>query len=421
MNAKAISEKKQGNEGCARAFLFVLGLVFAGFGIGFTWMSFVLPLLNSRAAASWPETKCKIVSSKIESHRDSEGDTSYSPSIKYEFEVNGATFTGERYSFSRTNGPRSAAKAVVDKYPVGSQPNCLYDPLDPGQSVLTRNFEARFYWTVLFPLVFLAIGIGLLFATITGWGFGKKQSTSISGSTDVSMLKQPITGLSSGASQDLSGFHHADSEDERWSAPQKLKTESSRLVMFFVTLGFAAFWNGILSVFIVGFINEGGGVWGRLFMGLFLTPFVLVGLALLAGVVYMFLTLFNPRFEVAMSSGAVPLGGDVDIAWELAGSSRRLRSLKLEIQGEQSATYRQGTDTRTDTEVFEVIPICEATKRTDIEFGSATVRIPESTMHTFEADRNKITWSVVLKGEIPWWPDVSEKFPFRVKPDSNHA
>ena len=421
MNAKAISEGGPGNQGCVRVLLSIFGLVFAGFGAGFIWLSFLLPLLNARAATSWPETKCHVISSKIESHRNSEGNTSYTPEIKYEFQLNGVTYTGERYSFSNLKGSHKRATAIVHQFPKGSQPICYYDPLDPSQCVLTRKFDAKFYWTVLFPLIFLVIGCSVLFFAISGKGFGKKQAISISGSTDTSTFNLAETKPSGDTRLDSTGLHRADAEDERWSTPQKLKTETSRLVMFFVLCGFAAFWNGILSIFLYGLITEWGGGWESILLMLFLVPFVVIGLILLGGVVYMFLAIFNPRFEVAMSRGAVPLGGDVDIAWDLIGSARRLRSLKLEIQGEQSATYRQGTDTRTDTEIFEIVPIKETSDRAEMAFGSATVRIPESTMHTFEADRNKITWSIVLKGDIPWWPDVSETFPFRVTPGSNES
>ncbi len=57
----------------------------------------------------------------------------------------------------------------------------------------------------------------------------------------------------------------------------------------------AAFWNGIVSVFlwqIVLSFRRGDPEW---FLCLFMTPFVLVGLGLMAGVVYFLLALANPR------------------------------------------------------------------------------------------------------------------------------
>lgn len=210
--------------------------------------------------------------------------------------------------------------------------------------------------------------------------------------------------------------HPEDLEDETWSVPQKLKPSQSRLVAFLVVSGVCVFWNGIVSIFLVQMLGQKAFDWSQMLFGLFLIPFVLIGLGLVLGAIYMFLALFNPKVVIATSSGAVPMGGEVDIAWEVEGNAGRIKRMQISLHGVQHATYRRGTTTTTDTEVFELIPVFEATTASDIEFGSATVTIPNSTMHTFEATNNKITWSIVVSGDIPWWPDVNESFAIRIKP-----
>ncbi len=210
--------------------------------------------------------------------------------------------------------------------------------------------------------------------------------------------------------------HPQDQEDETWAVPQKLKPSQSRLITFLAVTGVCIFWNGLVSVFVFKIFSLNAFDWSHVLFGLFLIPFVLVGVGLMLVVVYLFLGLFNPKVVIATSSGAVPMGGEVDIAWEVVGNAGRIKRLRISLHGEQYATYQRGTTTTTDKELFEVIPVFEATTPSDIEFGSATVRIPEATMHTFEAPRNKIVWSIVVSGDIPWWPDVNESFPIRVKP-----
>ncbi|MFT5301608.1 MAG: hypothetical protein ACI87E_003045 [Mariniblastus sp.] len=208
-------------------------------------------------------------------------------------------------------------------------------------------------------------------------------------------------------------LHPADEEDQAWNEPKKLTTAQSKIKLFLFMLAFTLFWNGVTF-----------GVGGAIILKdelsfldcLMVSPFVFIGFLFLLIVGYMLLGLFNPKFEVAMSKGAVPLGGDVDIAWELIGNSKRIRKLKIEIHGVQSATFRRGTNTFTDTETFEVIPICSVENTTEIEFGSTTTRIPVDTMHSFNGLHNSVNWEIKLNGEIPWWPDVYETFPFRVKP-----
>ena len=128
------------------------------------------------------------------------------------------------------------------------------------------------------------------------------------------------------------------------------------------------------------------------------------------------MAVFNPKVEIALNTGAVSPGESVDVAWEVKGNARRFRSLKIEVRGRQTAIYQRGTDTLTENETFELIPIMESGQTDEMAFGSTVVTIPEGTMHTFDAKNNKIKWLVVVKGDIPWWPDVKETFEFRVKP-----
>lgn len=215
-------------------------------------------------------------------------------------------------------------------------------------------------------------------------------------------------------SSDRAGhLHPADAEDQAWSEPKKLTTAHSKITLFLFMLAFMLFWNGI-TFGIGGAIILKDGF--SFLVCLMVSPFVFFGFLFLLIVGYMLLGLFNPKFEVAMSTGAVPLGGDVDIAWELIGNSKRIRKLKIEIHGVQSATFRRGTNTVTDYVTFEVIPICSVENTSEIEFGSTTIRIPFDTMHSFNGFRNSVNWEIKLNGEIPWWPDVHETFPFRVKP-----
>ena len=427
MNAKAISENKQAS-GCGRIGGCLFGMVFAAFGAGFLWFMVVSPILKTRAAKTWTETQCRILSSEVEEHTDEDG-TSYKPRIKFEFEHDGLRHEGDDYSFSIMSGESQWARQIVKQYRPGEQHTCYFDPNDPNDSVLNREMDwsaSGFFLPVFIPSIFLLIGLGISAFALFGPSLSAKTGTSVSGRSDASRstpsgFRHHTSNQPNRPTLETSGYHTEDQLDKAWSVPQKLQPESSTWVTFLILLGIAFFWNGIVSVFLFAIFTDDMTIWGRIGFGLFLTPFVLVGLVLLSSAIYMFMALFNPGVEVAMSTGAVALGDEVDIAWEIDGSARRIRKLKVEIQGEQSATYRRGTTTSTDTEVFELIPVAEVTQQSEIEFGSARIRIPESTMHTFDSGNNKINWSVVVQGEIAWWPDVNANYPFRVKPAPNQS
>jgi hypothetical protein len=87
---------------------------------------------------------------------------------------------------------------------------------------------------------------------------------------------------------------------------------------------------------------------------------------------------------------------------------------------EESATYRQGTNTRTETQ--------EAFRQTlfvregfSIESGlpfetEIDLPLPKGAMHSFKSDHNEINWLLVVEGDVARWPDYKRRFPVIVRP-----
>jgi hypothetical protein len=272
---------------------------------------------------------------------------------------------------------------------------------------MNRSFGWHFLIGLL-PLAFAVVGGVVLYGVLfREWGSGPRQPASKAhlpvGATTRSAAK---------VDSEFSSQHPDDRLDQEFDGPLKLKPAVSKWVVLGIGLLFGLFWNGIVSFFVFHVIEEGFPI----FLTLFMLPFVLVGLGITFFCIYVFLSLFNPKIEVALSNGAVPLGEEVDVAWEVLGNARKIRKLDIHIQGEEIATYRRGTDTHTDTNTFRMIPIVSTDQSDEIPFGTTTVRIPADTMHSLDAGNNQIKWSIQVKGDIPWWPDVNESLIFRVRP-----
>jgi hypothetical protein len=171
-----------------------------------------------------------------------------------------------------------------------------------------------------------------------------------------------------------------------------------------------------VSVFVVQAVGSWRAGRPEWFLTLFLVPFVLVGLGLIVGVVYMFLALFNPRPRLRVTPAAVRLGETLRVEWEIAGNTERLERLRVRLRGQEHAAYRRGTDTCRDQSLFADIELADMTVPQEMPSGSRSVTIPEGLMHSFEAPNNKIVWSIQLHAEIPRWPDVNEEFPITVLP-----
>ena len=408
MNAKAISENQGGGW-----ILAVVGAVFTLAGLVFFWFIFLSPFIQSLGSGQWPQTDCKILVSEVEIH-DSDDGESYKPIVEYTYIVDGNEYFGDSPTFEDIAARRKWAKSIVNKYKVGANSKCYYDPDDPGTSVLDRNFLWSFYAFALFPLVFVAIGVALFGSAVFGWWPGdSKPSKTVSGRTrsPASSFTRSSNTLS-GQTHDADAVHKGDLLDQQWSIPKRLARTQSRWIGVIVMLAFAGFWNGIVGC-CINQMFKGNPDW---FAILFMIPFALVGLLLLLGVAITVLALFNPKIEIALSTGAVSPGESVDVAWEVIGKANKFKTLKIEVRGFQTAIYQRGTDTYTEYETFELIPILQTTQTDEMEFGSVAVTVPPNTMHTFKSKNNHVQWEVRVHGDIPWWPDVKESFEFRVRP-----
>ena len=403
MNAKAISVSK--GSGCGAIGLGLFGSAFLTVGLLVSWFLFVQPLLQWSAANSWPTTDGTITSARIESHRGDDS-TTYSAEFTYQYEVGGNKFEGDRYNFFNVSGSRKSAKKRLNAHPVGSKTDVYYDPDNPSNSVMNRDLG----WFLLFgliPMIFVIVGGAIVYAAVR---------YKLSGDDSISKSNALTAGQPRKATGLFSSFAATMTDaielDQQLDGPQKLKPESTARGIFLFLLFFGLVWNGIVSIFVVNVVNE-GFPW---FTTLFMIPFVLVGLGLIVGIVYCFLALFNPVVEIALSNGTVALGSEFDVAWEVQGNATRFRDFTITIQGQEAATYRQGTDTRTDTEVFRTIEVVKTKASDEMTFGTATIQFPSNTMHTFQSDHNEIKWSIVVHGNIPWWPDVNQTMNFRVRP-----
>jgi hypothetical protein len=119
---------------------------------------------------------------------------------------------------------------------------------------------------------------------------------------------------------------------------------------------------------------------------------------------------------LTVEPAAPRLGEALQLEWRMKGASGRIRRLTINLEGQEEATYRRGTTTHTDREVFCRIRMVDSDHGLQIAAGSAQARIPEDMMHSFDGVSNRIVWKVSVRGDIPRWPDVNDSFPLDVRP-----
>lgn len=183
------------------------------------------------------------------------------------------------------------------------------------------------------------------------------------------------------------------------------------------TLVFAIFWIGFSLVWTFLAWRGGGG-----FSWLFGVPFILIGLLLVAASLWRtFSAVRVAPPEVSISNTKLRPGERFHVTYvQRFRLPTTLQDCRVELVFRESATYTQGTDTRTDT--HELVESYFDGPAGSFEAGSEVRRdgefqIPADAMHSFAAQHNKLEWFVRVHVDIQEWPDMIELFDLTVVPE----
>ena len=384
--------KGQTHPGCIIAFC----SLFVAAGLAIFFFLTVRPTYQVYSAQSWIEVPCVITSSTVEQHSGEDGYT-YTIEIGYTYFFDGAELAGDRYDFDlSSNNERDRCDEIVRRYPVGLDTICYVDPDHPEDAVLDRQYGS-YLWVGLFGFIFMAVPIFIMVIAL-------RSQRARSGPRSI---RSPGRSRKSAVAVEVptpesTGF-------------LELKRESSRGQKAFILCFAALFWNGIVSVFLFQAVGMGGGVfsWG---MMLFMVPFVLVGIGIIGAAGHSLLALFNPRATLTLRRAELSPGDEVEFAWEFTGRVEKLERLTISFVGMERATYRVGTDTRTDEHRFHEETCVEREVGEDLSFGTTRLQIPPGSLPSFKSRNNEVVWFLELVGEIARWPDVKTKFPVPIIP-----
>jgi hypothetical protein len=388
-----ISERAVNSTG-ARIGILVFGIFFiVGASIMVFW---TIPIERKMLASShWRATRCKILSSRVRSH-DSDDGTTYSVDILYTYKVNGASYTSDCYSFVGGSSSGSAGKVtVVQQYRTNRPATCYVNPDNPAEAVLKPGWSAEGLLPLI-PAVFLLVGAGGLI------GIYKYRRRKRSGE-NIWAIKRP------GVETSIAAPHMMPIQKSI-----TLKPAQTARVRFFGLLIFAIVWNGFIAIAYFVWRNSGSQL--DICTGLFMTPFVAVGIGVVIGVIYSLLALMNPSAEIEVTPGQLTLGTQASVRWLINGRANRITKLTIRVEAREEATYQRGTRTTTDKNVFQIIAVTETSSPMQIARGEAKFQIAANTMHSFNAPHNKIIWSIKLAGEIPNWPDLMTEYALEVQP-----
>jgi hypothetical protein len=376
----------------ARAAIFLFFAVFLAVGAAFGIGIFGTPLVHMLAARQWRSVSCEILSSSVHTTQSSDG-SMYRVDVTYRYFVDDRRLIGDRYQFMgwSTSGIRSKA-AIVARLTPGTRTACWVNPANASDVVIERGPTADL-WFGLIPLVFIVVGGSGILVAAAGRGRFNTLTSANSTTTGATYMR---------------AVHGAPSATLRPKYSRRAKVAGFIVV--------ALVWNAILSVFLYDLLPLSGRGSFHWFLALFLVPFIVLGVGLVALAIHQALQLSNPRPKVTASKSIVALGTDLRLDWSIEGRVNKLTRFSIALEAREEATYSRGTDRITDTQVFATIPLANQITPKIAVAGSAHVTIPADTMHSFDASHNRVVWVVRVRGEVPNWPDSDDEFPLTVAP-----
>ena len=102
-----------------------------------------------------------------------------------------------------------------------------------------------------------------------------------------------------------------------------------------------------------------------------------------------------------------------------------INCLSLALVCQEEATYRQGTNTRTESRQARREELLRR-ENFDVPAGMSfeaecALTVPDRTMHSFKSDHNKIDWKLVVEGDVAGWPEFKLAFSIVVYPENGRS
>jgi hypothetical protein len=198
--------------------------------------------------------------------------------------------------------------------------------------------------------------------------------------------------------------------------------QSAAWRLVFATV-FCLIWNGSAAVLLVFTINSFLDDRPEWFLRIFTIPFLAIG----GWAIYDFVRQMLIHTGIGPTnieiSGLPLYPAKVRDVYLSQGGHHAMQVLALWLVCEEMATYRQGTNIRTETRIVFDRQIFRKTNfriEPGIPFEhQVSIEVPFDAMHSFQSEHNAINWKLVVRGEAEGWPPYERGFPVIVHP--NHG
>lgn len=378
--------------------------------------SLVLP--EWRASHVFVEHTCRVLDKRVDESPSEEGKLCR-PEVQIEYQVRGETYRIWTYDVRREfSAGQKDAQQIIDRIELGGEYACWYNPTDPSQAVLVRGYSWWLWLTFIVPASFLLIGGGGLVYTAWTWGKSAERRSALAKRAQQLAPFEPLARAGGEYPSVPTDANITNSPGTTLAF--RLPMDVSPAWALAATLGACLFWNGIVAVMVTWAVRghlDGHPDW---FLTCFVMPFLVVGLGLIA---YFFRRLLlttgiGPTI-LEVSDHPIQPGRKYQIFLSQAGRLK-FESLEVLLVCEEEATYRHGTDTRTETRRVYAQPILQR-ERFEVHRGlpftaECEWALPVGAMHSFKSPHNEISWRLLVRGRLSGWPGFERSFRIIVCP-----
>ena len=355
---------------------------------------------------------------------ETEGDSAavvYRPELLVEWRA------GERVDESRIPladglSERETGLTILDWYQQGESYPGWHDPLRPGSLCMKRPGRYRFGLTLIAVVASIFMGGARVLHAVMSFGTSPERRAALAGrAAKLDIVRE--------AAHRADEFPTIPGVEDMSNSPgvalaYRLPIVHSSLIRLLAAAMFCLVWICIAAVFVqvvVSDVLRGRPVW---FLGLVTLVFLGLGVWSLRYFWWqlLFATSVGPT-SVEISDHPLYPGNGYQITLMQAGRVD-LDRLQLQLVCDEKATFREGTDVRTELrevhkhEIFAGHDVC---LRAGKPFEHAAVfEVPADVMHSFHSDNNSVQWKITVDGIISG-TSFRRQFPVIIYPRTDNG
>lgn len=388
-------------------------------GSGFTLhyvTSLVIP--EWRANNEFRPTTCTVVRFRL-SEQHWLGSTNYRPEFLIVYHVDEQPFQAWTYDIAQlSSGDREAKEAVRDKFQIGGEYTCWYDPANPSTAVLVRGYSWSAWSVLLVPIALVVLGGGGLAYLLINWGKSLERRAALAQRT-TALTTFEQNGYADQRFPFVPNYAQL-AESPGTQLPVRLPIGTSPMWALLAALGVTIVANALAGLFVYlaarTHLDRQPDVWLTL-LAIALLLAAIGTLVYLARKLMAIASLGSTILEI--SQHPLRLGGAYQVYLRQTGDLH-VESLEIQLVCMEKATYQQGTNRRTEARRVHASTVY-ARRDMALKYGTPLeVRcqhaVPETAMHSFKSDHNEVAWQLVVKADAGSGRGFERAFPLVVCP-----